>query len=210
MNDDVISISIKLSTIGFHPTSSSCPLPLKTILHPVLLQRLNRPKSTLHHNKVLISFDKPRLDLIHIASTSPGHGAHISPDQIRDPSEVDRNDPNINVVEIPAEKKPSLPSNNKYLVSVSHTIWAYELTHRQVMPRYDAAVRIACHLLLMYYLAHLHLGHPRKGQPPAHLLFCSLLTCLQSLGNSAVKEQGKRVLRGEETIPTKRRGSTSD
>jgi hypothetical protein len=41
------------------------------------------------------------------ASTSPDDGAHIPADQIRNPSEVDRNDPNINVVEIPAEKKQS-------------------------------------------------------------------------------------------------------
>jgi hypothetical protein len=107
MNDDVISTTIKLS-IRIHSAISSCPLPQKTISHPVLLQRsLNRPKSTPHHNKVLISFDQPRLNLlIHLASTSPGDGAHIPADQIRDPSEVDRNDPNINVVEIPAEKKP--------------------------------------------------------------------------------------------------------
>ncbi|KAG2137643.1 hypothetical protein BD769DRAFT_1773546 [Suillus cothurnatus] len=89
------------------------------------------------------------------ASTSPGHGAHISPDQIRDPSEVDRNDPNINVVEIPAEKKPP-PSFKQQVFGYAKVI---------------------------------------RGK---------------SLGNSAVKEQGKRVLRGEETIPTKRRGSTSD
>ncbi|KAG1825003.1 hypothetical protein EV424DRAFT_712475 [Suillus variegatus] len=41
------------------------------------------------------------------ASTSPGDGAHIPADQIRNPSEVDYNDPNINVVEVPAEKKRS-------------------------------------------------------------------------------------------------------
>ncbi|KAG2125554.1 hypothetical protein BD769DRAFT_826604 [Suillus cothurnatus] len=32
----------------------------------------------------------------------------------------------------------------------------------------------------------------------------------KGLGNTATTEQGERLLRGEETIPTKRRGSTSD
>ncbi|KAG1882679.1 hypothetical protein F4604DRAFT_1678190 [Suillus subluteus] len=32
----------------------------------------------------------------------------------------------------------------------------------------------------------------------------------KGLGKPAVKEQGERVLRGEETVPAKRRGSTSD
>ncbi|KAG0703752.1 hypothetical protein DFH29DRAFT_914866, partial [Suillus ampliporus] len=41
------------------------------------------------------------------AATSSGDGAHIPADQIRLPSEVDRNDPNINVVELPTEKKQS-------------------------------------------------------------------------------------------------------
>ncbi|KAG1780523.1 hypothetical protein EV702DRAFT_724748 [Suillus placidus] len=41
------------------------------------------------------------------ASTSTDDGTHIPADQIRNPSEVDRNDPNIKVVEIPAEKTRS-------------------------------------------------------------------------------------------------------
>ncbi|KAG1901327.1 uncharacterized protein F5891DRAFT_1028895, partial [Suillus fuscotomentosus] len=78
------------------------------------------------------------------ASTSPGDGAHI-PAEIRNPSEVDYNDPNINVVEVPAEKKRS--------------------------PTFKE----------------------------------------QTFGKPNVKEHGEQVLRGEETIPVKRRrGSTSD
>jgi len=43
-----------------------------------------------------------------VASTSPGDGSQIPADQIRHPSEVDRNDPNINIVEVPVDtKKPS-------------------------------------------------------------------------------------------------------
>jgi len=42
------------------------------------------------------------------ASTSPGDGSKIPADQIRRSSEVDRNDPNLNVVEVPGDsKKPS-------------------------------------------------------------------------------------------------------
>ncbi|KAJ8593932.1 hypothetical protein M405DRAFT_809957 [Rhizopogon salebrosus TDB-379] len=42
------------------------------------------------------------------ASTSPGDGSHIPAQQIRQPSEVDPNDPNINIVEVPGDsKKPS-------------------------------------------------------------------------------------------------------
>jgi hypothetical protein len=43
-----------------------------------------------------------------VASTSPGDGSKIPADQIRRSSEVDRNDPNLNVVEVPGDsKKPS-------------------------------------------------------------------------------------------------------
>ncbi|KAG2362949.1 hypothetical protein BDR07DRAFT_1330897 [Suillus spraguei] len=89
------------------------------------------------------------------AATSPGDGTHIPADQIRHPSEVDRNDPNINVVEIPAEKKPP-PSFKEQVFGYAKVI---------------------------------------RGT---------------ALGKSDVKEHGEQVLRGEETIPTKRRSSTSD
>jgi hypothetical protein len=59
-------------------------------------------------------------------------------------------------------------------------------------------------------VAHLHSGHPRNGQSPILLLLLSLFICSQALGKSDVKEQGEQVLRGEETIPAKRRGSTSN
>ncbi|OAX44343.1 hypothetical protein K503DRAFT_852753 [Rhizopogon vinicolor AM-OR11-026] len=42
------------------------------------------------------------------ASTSPGDGSKIPADQIHHPSEVDPNDPNLNVVEVPGDsKKPT-------------------------------------------------------------------------------------------------------
>lgn len=61
-------------------------------------------------------------------------------------------------------------------------------------------------------VAHLHSGHPRNGQLPILqvLLLLFLFIGSQALGKSDVKEQGEQVLRGEETIPAKRRGSTSN
>ncbi|KAH7885432.1 hypothetical protein F5I97DRAFT_1928810 [Phlebopus sp. FC_14] len=40
------------------------------------------------------------------ASTSPGDGGEVRADQIRKSSEVNRDDPNVNVVEVP-QRKPS-------------------------------------------------------------------------------------------------------
>lgn len=44
-------------------------------------------------------------DSLCLASTSPGDCSKIPADQIRRSSEVDRNDPNLNVVEVPGDSK---------------------------------------------------------------------------------------------------------
>jgi hypothetical protein len=77
------------------------------------------------------------------------------------------------------------------------------------MPRYDAAI----YMIVTFYSS---IALPTCAQvirgKVSHLLifYCSLFICLQGLGKTATMEQGERLLRGEETISAKRRGSTSD
>lgn len=86
------------------------------------------------------------------AATAPGSGNEVPVDQIRKPEEVDRDDPNIRVVELPPQRDP--PFKEK--------VYGYARVIRGT-----------------------------------------------ALADPNIKEQGKRVLRGEETIP-RAGGSVSD
>ncbi|KAG1790312.1 uncharacterized protein HD556DRAFT_1392715 [Suillus plorans] len=105
------------------------------------------------------------------ASTSPGDGAHIPADQIRDPSEVDYNDPNINVVEVPAEKKRS-PTFKEQVFGERHS-YNSNIQTDTADRLCQGMIRIDCNLLLVNYLAQLHSGHPWKSQSLARLLLFS-------------------------------------
>ncbi|KIO05413.1 hypothetical protein M404DRAFT_25541 [Pisolithus tinctorius Marx 270] len=94
----------------------------------------------------------PRIHFINEAAAGPGSGHEVPLDQIRKPEEVDWDDPNIRVVELPPQRKPSFKER----------VYGYARVIRG-----------------------------------------------SALADPNVKEQGERVLRGEETIP-RRRGSASD
>lgn len=86
------------------------------------------------------------------AATGPGSGNEVPVDQIRKPEEVNRDDPNIRVVELPPQRKPSFKEK----------VYGYARVIRG-----------------------------------------------SALADPNIKEQGERVLRGEETIP-RAGGSMSD
>lgn len=86
------------------------------------------------------------------AATAPASGNEVPVDQIRKPEEVDRDDPNIRVVELPPQRDP--PFKEK--------VYGYARVIRGT-----------------------------------------------ALADPNIKEQGERVLRGEETIP-RAGGSVSD
>ncbi|KAI5981700.1 hypothetical protein EDD15DRAFT_2379118 [Pisolithus albus] len=89
---------------------------------------------------------------INEAATAPASGNEVPVDQIRKPEEVDRDDPNIRVVELPPQRDP--PFKEK--------VYGYARVIRGT-----------------------------------------------ALADPNIKEQGERVLRGEETIP-RAGGSVSD